>query len=352
MGRRTVDQRSAYLAALHAAPEFVGVREFHRRFARHLGHERTLARWRRSFRLTLRAFPSFTVETLGLSHLHLVVTNPDPRWERFPYAVELLWGTPDLTVRALYLHCLVPSQHLQAVLELVEDLRAQGWCSRVAAFPSLSGWQHLQGCDHQSMAAEARPFTEAVLLARHPLIVPVVVESWNRDATLPGLWDVIRRRLGPDVRHYLPRQRLLAVNGKRHVGAVCRALSTGGLFRQHIIRDTRASPHELEVLIVGAAQADCILELLAGLRPLASVVETYWTGDRCILARIAGPASVLDLLLELVPGSAAAPVVLMIDRKLSSRSAASRFCYEFLFDPKAGAWVFPRDRIMEHLGSR
>lgn len=353
MAVRTTRRRlQTYLDALHAAPEFLGVRDFHRRFARHLGHERTLARWRQKLRTTLRAFPSFTTEALGLAHVHLVVVCPDARWPSFPYAVELVWATPDLARRALYLHCLIPTSHVSGVLELVRSLREQGWCTDLAVFPSQSGSQHLRSCGHQSSGEEYRAVEQRSLLQRHPLVVPVVAESWNRDASLPGLWRIIHERLGVAVRAYLPHRRLLIVNGKQHVRTACQALVDAGLFRQQVIRSAAPGDELLELLLVGVAAGDGLVELIAALRHVATMIETYWSTDGRVLVRVAGPMGVLNLILDTVTGSLAAPLLFVVDGERTRRSPTGRFCYEFLFDPKAGAWVFPPDRIMKHLSAR
>jgi len=300
----------------------------------------------------LRAFPSFTTEALGLVHVHLVVVEPDARWPSFPYAVELVWATPDLARRALYLHCLVPAGHVPVVLALVQSLRERGWCTDLAVFPSRSGSQHLRSCGHQNPGEEGRAVEQRSLLQRYPLVVPVVVESWNRDASLPGLWRIIHERLGAAVRAYLPHRRLLIVNGKRHVKGACQALVDAGLFRQHVIRSALPEEEVLELLLVGMTTGDRLVELITALRRIAATMETYWSTDGHALLRITGSISVLNLVLDTVTGSVPVPLVFVVDRDQTRRAPPGRFCYEFLFDPKAGAWIFPRDRIMKHLTTR
>ncbi|MDQ6891098.1 MAG: hypothetical protein M3167_00250 [Acidobacteriota bacterium] len=323
------------------------MRDLHRRFARHLGHERTLARWRRDLSPVVRSFPSFSVEALGLSHVHLVLFNPDGRWQRFPYAVELVWGSPDFVQRALYLHCLVPAQHVPELVAFVESLRSQGWCSEVVVFHSYSGSQHLRACDHPVAGDEFRPPADPALLRRHPLVVPVLAECWNHDATLPGLWRAIYGRLGTGVRAYLPRQRLLRVNGKQHVRAALQALLDAGLFRQQILRRVRSPESSVECLLVGTAAGDRLVELIAALRETATTTETYWSAQGAVLVRVTGTPAVLQLLLELGAGNDVAALVVFGDFR-RTREGTCQFSYELLFDPKTG-WRFDPDGITEHL---
>lgn len=342
----------AYVAALHAAPSFAGRYDFHREHARHLGDERVLRRWRHSRHGAVCAFPSYTTESLGLSMVHLLIRRPDPRFVRFPYAVDRAWVTPDFVQRFLYLQCFVPTIHLGELDGLLSALRDQSWCSSYDVIPSQSGWQHLRECGHAHTLAAGGVRDERSLLRRTPLIVPLVMESWNRDATLTDLWSRISHQLGASVRSYLPNRRLRLVNGKSHVRAACDALATADLFRQLIVRQQAQAAELCGALIVGNAHEDRLVELVADLGRAADSVETFPATTGRTVVRVNGPHAIVRTLLASSLSEEQAPWVFLVDQERTRQAAPSRFAYESLFDPKTGSWVFPRDRIMEHLTSQ
>lgn len=348
MVRGAMNGLHEYVAAVHAAPAFVGVRDFHRRYARHLGHERTLARRRHEYRSCLRVFPSFTIEALGLSHVHLVILGADDRWLRFPYAVEHAWATRDFVQQALYLHCLVPTEHVAMVEEVIRDLQARGWGTACLVLPSQSGWQHFSRCGHQNppQATSLIP-EERVLLRQHPLVVPVITEAWNQDTTLPSLWKRIEERLGRRVRDYLPHRRVLHTNGKEHVRAACTGLAAAGLFRQQLVRFVPGAEDGIEVLLMDRDLTDHLVELLEELHGIASSCETYSGPDGTVVERVLGSNKVLDAIIRTTGTLGSTIRIFLVDKRPASREV--RFAYELLFNPKAGEWMFPRDRIMEHL---
>lgn len=347
MVRGVRSQVDAYLAVLHDAPEFVGVRDLHRRFARNLGTERTLSRWRKRLAPMIRSFPTFTVEALGLAHLHLFIAAPDDRWAEFPYVVELVWGSDDFVRPLLYAHCLVPIAHLAQVLALLEVLRHEEWCSDVVMVRTWSGTQHLDSCRHLDGGEHRSLPIAGSLLAQQPLVVPVIAESWNQNVTLPSLWTAIHGRLGASIRSYLPRRRLLLVNGKRYVRDAYQALTDAGLFRQQVVRRTDLLPDQVEFVIVGFRMSDRFLELVASLRAIAAMIETYWIVDGGALLRVAGPARLLEVLLAGIADMPVDVAVMVVDRG-RSRIPVGRFRYDLLFDPRTG-WRFDRARILEHL---
>jgi hypothetical protein len=350
MVRGTVAGLHEYVAAVHAAPEFVGVRDFHRRFAHHLGHERTLARHRHEYRSSLRVFPSFTIEALGLSHVHVVVLGADERWLRFPYAVEHAWATRDFAQHALYLHCLVPTEHVVLVEKLVHDLEALGWGMACLVLRSQSGWQHFSRCGHHLLSQSVGVVPEErVLLRQHPLVVPVIAEAWNHDATLPLLWQRIDARLGRRVREYLPHRRVLHTNGKHHTRAACLGLAAAGLFRQQLVRFLPEAKEGIEVLLMDRDLTDHMVELLEELHGIARVSETYADRDGTIVERVLGSSAVLDAIIRTTGTLGSSARIFLVDKRSGSREV--RFCYEFLFDPKTGTWVFPREQIVKHMTS-
>ena len=340
-----------YIAAVHAAPEFVGVTDFHRRFAGYLGHERTLARRRQQVRSSLRVFPSFTVEALGLSHLHVVVVGADQRWLRFPYAVECAWTTRDFVQRTLYLHCLVPTEHAGKVEALLHDLQRAGWGQVSLILRSESGWQHFSRCGHNPLLQPVGmvPAEESVL-RQHPLAVAVIAEAWNREATLPSLWRRIEQRLGRRVQEFLPRKRVHHTNGKEHIRAACVGLARAGLFRQQLVRFTPEESVGVEILVLDGNLSDHMVELLDELHRLARVTETYAGHDGVVVDRLLGSGAVLNAILRTTGTLGKSVAIFLVEKRSASDDV--RFAYELLFNPRSGTWEFPRDRIMNHLLSR
>ena len=337
-----------YIAAVHAAPEFLGVADFHRRFAKYLGHERTLARRRRQVRSSLRVFPSFTVEALGLSHLHLVVVAADPRWLRFPYAVEHAWITRDFVQQALYLHCLVPNAHAENVEALIHDLQRQGWGTASLVLRSQSGWQHFSRCGHDTNRQSVGVVPEEHwLLRRQPLAIAVIAEAWNREATLPSLWRRIEERLGRRVQEYLPRRRILHTNGKEHVRAACISLARAGLFRQQLVRFSPQESLGVEILLLDRDLKDHMVELLEELHGLARVTETYTGNDGALVDRLVGSSAVLNAILRTTGTLGRSAAIFLVEKRPPSDDVG--FAYDLLFNPRTGTWEFPRDKIMDRL---
>jgi len=337
-----------YVAAVHAAPEFLGISDFHRRFARHLGHERTLARRRHDVRSSLRVFPSFTVEAIGLSHLHVVVIGADQRWLRFPYAVEYAWATRDFVQQALYLHCLVPTEHADKVEALIHELQTEGWGRASFVVRSQSCWQHFARCGHDVTPQPAISVPEEhSVLRQHPLAVAVIAEAWNNEATLPSLWQRIEARLGRRVQEFLPRRRVLHTNGKEHVRRACIELARAGLFRQQVVRFVPEKSAGVEILVLDRDLGDRMAELLEELHGLARVTETYAGRNGIIVDRLIGSSAVLNAILRTTGTLGKSTAIFFIDKRAASDEV--RFAYDLLFSPKTGTWEFPKDRIRAHL---
>jgi hypothetical protein len=157
--------------------------------ARHADRSRrTIYRWQRRFGDQLRIMPSVTVEHFGLTHAHAIIRHPDPSWLACPYAVEAAWVTTDLVDRALYLHCLVPIMHQRAIEQVFRDA-----LERPTVVWSSSGWQQFLDpkVDIDLPSDTFRLDGDTSLLVRHPLIVPVVMESYQHPNSMPDLWERI-----------------------------------------------------------------------------------------------------------------------------------------------------------------
>jgi hypothetical protein len=342
----------SYLNALHHAREFAGVHAFHREQAGKLADRRTLERRRQRIASRVQAFPSYAVEALGLSHLHLLLLCPDQRWTRFAYACDGMWGTTDFVQHSLYLHCLVPTEHLAPVQELIHALRDDGWCQDVVAVHSRSGWQHFRNCGHDPLPIAGREPDERRILTTNPLVVPFIAESWDRDTTHAGLWKRMHERLGKNARAYLSNRKPRRVNGKSDVSAAGALLGKKGLFRQVMLREALLERDRVEVVLLDGAPTDQVIELLTALRQTADSVETYPSTDGCTVARATGPTEMLRLIMATVTGTTGAPRIMIADRERTAREEQPRFRYEFLFNPRTGSWVFPRDEILRHMESR
>jgi len=349
-----------YLVRLQEERSFTGLDDFHRRQQSQLLHRRTLYRWQRRYAGTFVVFPSFSVEGLGLVHVHLFIVQPSRSWSGFPYAIEQTWTTPDLARRVLYLHCIVPAAHLALVERLVGNLEAQGWSTGHVWLPSESGWQEVDlvaGSGHRGREAPDTPDQfrdDVILLHEYPLVVPAMLETWNVQSSLPRLWERVRDRLGTGVKGYFPRRRVHLVNGKSDLREAYARLSTAGLFRQQVVRGKLLASGNVEIFLVMRSTADRILEFIEACRAFARSIESYPCPRGRWLLRLTGTA---DLLNAIIGALADLPGVCLrgffADQHTTDgdRSVA-RFCYEFLFNPKTGTWVFPQDRIMDYMASR
>ena len=312
-----------------------------------VGTRRTLYRWRGRLGSGLRVVPSFSVERLGLSHLHLVITQPGNEWLRFPYALEHAWLSQDLLEQRLYLHCLVPTAHRKAVMNLVRECQRAGWCTVVTSTWSASGWQELRGSTENALTTIPVGFD--AVLREYPLVVPAIVESWNHGESLAAVWTGITEHISERLRAYLCQGRIYRVNGKTHVRDAYQVLSDRGLFRQYIVRYQAWATESLEVFLFLQGATEWIAELQEALRPSAAVIETFTADDGTALVRAVGHDTLLHVILGLHRESRAYVTQIFVRNPHEERGAAVRFCYEFLFDPRTGTWLFPHDAILAHM---
>jgi hypothetical protein len=295
-------------------------------------HERTVRRWYRDLGERLIAFPTFALDRLGLMHLHVFLKNAADDWLRFPYAVEHAWMTNDLAGRVLYLHCIVPAVHETPVQELLRELAGPG----VEILSTGDGDQDLPLLGDAPTRTPALVGT-SVLLRESPLVVPVIFEGWNQRASMPRLWTAVHDRLGNRVRDYV-RCRVRRTNGKAHVKHAYEQLTNTGHFRQQVIRYATFQEDAVELLVVLPNTRS-----LDALRPHARSIEQYEGTN--LVVRLIGTNGLFDALLALPPGSAR----LYFIHRQPAESPRVRFCYEFLFDPKPGIWIFCRERVITHL---
>lgn len=311
----------------------------------HNRNRRTLYRWRRAFGQQLRVVPSFTLQRLGLVHLHLLITNPKSAWLRFPYAVEHAWVTSDFVNNHLYLHCVVPQAHQQLVRALLQECR--DWCTGLVTTWTADGWQELPGITPESIPV-LKAATDTAVLHDEPLVVPVVFEAWGAQS-MTGIWDGIRARVRHRLRQYLRRGKIYGTNGKLHVRHTYDRLSQQGLFRQYLVRYQGWATGAWEVIVVLRHAGEYLAELAEALRPHAVAIETYAGNDGAAVVRIAGTEEVNRTLLALQDDLQRYDARIFVHNARRANDATVRFCYELLFDPSTGEWVFPHDAIIDHM---
>lgn len=311
----------------------------------HRRNRRTLYRWRQSFGRELQVVPSFTLQRLGLVHLHLVITNPKPEWLRFPYAVEHAWLTPDLVTNQLYLHCLVPRVHKALVRGLLKECRS--WCTNITMSWSGDGWQEIPGITAESVPV-VPPLADEAVLREELLVVPVLFEAWGAES-MNGIWDRIRERVGDRLRRYVPRGRIYATNGKLHVRQAYERLSAQGLFRQYLVRYRGWFSEAFEVVVFLRHGGEWLAEFAEAVRPAAMAIETYPADDGSAVIRISGSEDVMRTLLGLQDELQRYGARIFLRNPRRPNDVTVRFCYEMLFDPKTGTWVFPHDTIIAHM---
>ena len=292
-----------------------------------LPHERTVSRWYRELGDQLVIFPTFALAPLGLGHLHVVLHEADDAWLRFPYAVDHAWLTQDFHHRCLYLHCIVPLVHREAVVQFLHDFGGE----HPVLISTSEGVQDLPLLGAAPVVAAAPPSTE--VLRTFPLVVPVIFEGWNRRTSLPALWRRVDERLGSQLREYVPRRHRETTSP---VTTAYARLTEEGLFRQHTIRYSAFVRDAVEVLAIVIDPT-----ILAVLRSHVVSMEEY--AGSPLVVRVVGTSSLLAALLSLPAGA----VQLYFVHKRDCIGV--RFCYEHLFAPKSGSWVFSRDQLLHQL---
>ncbi len=315
----------------------------------HARDRRTLYRWRRQLGSSLQVVPSFALERLGLAHLHLVITNPGEEWFGFPYATEHAWLTDDFVGNRLYLHCIAPLAHKAAIRALVRGCQTAGWCTSISVLWSGTGWQELPDVTATSPPLDVPTSVDAVVLRDCPLIVPTIFEAWDGPASLAGIWAGIRGHVGDRLRLFVPRGRIYLVNGKTHVRQAYDCLSERGLFRQYLVRYDGWLAESLEVFVFLRRARDWVPEFSEAVRPVAVAIETYSADEESAVVRIIGGQALVRTVLGLQDDLRQHGARVCVRNPRPGVLGRVRFCYEFLFDPKAGTWVFPHDQIIAHM---
>jgi hypothetical protein len=260
------------------------------------------------------------------------ITDPREGCLRCPYAVESSWVSPDLVQHVLYLHCLVPALHQQrATLEFAELPAAH-----VSVLWSGSGWQEF--IDPVKAFALPTPATsvgaDPAFVRRHPLVVPVLMESWQYPNSMSMMWARMRQRDPARLRYYV-RGRLHLVNGMLHVRDAYNALSAAGMVHQQVVRYHSLLESCIEVFLTVASR-DALLGLVRELRDVLRAVEAYPLSHG-YLCRLLGLYELMDRVMLLPPDVRQALRVLYFHTKRHP-SPRVAFAYEELFDPRTGTW--------------
>jgi hypothetical protein len=333
-----------FVHELHRSERVDGIEAF-LRTRRSLASSRSVCRWHRELGDALTYYPSVAYEALGLVHVHLFIEDPRSRWELLPYAVRASWLVcGPAGARVLYLHCLVPREHTDALAQVFKEVCAPHG-DRITSVTTSDGWQFLDQEQPRQLCRVAPPIAWNAV-EHYPLLIPVICESIEVRRSMPELWSAISERLGDRVWEYLPRGvRRLPHNGKQYVAHALHLVNETLLFRQHVIRyaayDTitteivlrvRAGPEELARLCSRDAP---VIEMFPS--PTESLVRVH--GTPACLAHLFTSCATLDI-----------TAWWFVDRIAASRSPlAVRFAYEFLFDPATTEWRFPRDEIKRRL---
>ena len=231
----------------------------------------------------------------------------------------------------------VPSTH-RALLEGFL-LRVPLRCDALRIIWSGNGWQRIQLGGFESLSQDKVPprlpaRRDAAVPRALALGIPVLAESWNQTAGFRQVWSRIQQRLGEQVKPYLWPRKVYAVNGKLHVTQVYRRLVQAGLFRQYLIR----YQDECGLFVLTPSQAPL---LPAAVAQATRTAERFAATDGSALWRLKGSYDLLRARAQLH-----GRVVYVIEHE---PPPAVRFCYEWLFNPRASRWVFSSERLQQQL---
>lgn len=171
------------------------------------------------------------------------------------------------------------------------------------------------------------------LVARSPLVVPVVVESWQYPNTFPMIWARIVQHLGPAVESYARRKNCRY--GPHRVRVAFNALSRERLIVQHVIRYHPLLAGMVEFFVGVAGTREDLRSFLDCVRAHVRSVESYPTKNG-YLCRMQAATSLLAALFFL-PAAYQGKVGVYL-QSAQHYPYPVRFRYETLFDPLTGTW--------------
>jgi hypothetical protein len=276
--------------------------------------------------------PRVAYAGLGLVHVHVFIKNAPESWLQYPYAIDRAWTVDRPGNRMLYLHCLLPREHLARV--------PAG--SGITTIATSDGWQHLelQAMDRSGRPVERATSTPDVLAAvppsvisEQPFIVPVACELLQ-SASMELQWRSIRERLGARVWEYFPRHtRRWPRNGKAYVRQAFTFLNRYGLVLQHTVMYEPLRTHTLELFLI-VEGTKTLLDALASVSPSME----FYQGKDQYFVRVAGDIALLKRIIS-TPGI---KQWWFVDHERTKNSPPVRFAYETLFDPRTKQWQVPK----------
>jgi len=163
---------------------------------------------------------------------------------------------------------------------------------------SSSGWQQFLTGTEEILLPIPVSVVQSDVVQRCPFILPAMMELWTYPNSLPVAWQRIQHRLGHRLKTYLPRTKLLRVNGKTHLTQAFRALRDEGLVRQHLVRYHPLLAMSVEVFALARLDRAALTNVLSDLRRVLHAIESYPT-DEGYLVRLLGPYQLLDAIINL-----------------------------------------------------
>jgi hypothetical protein len=316
------------LNRVHNTREAVGLEQLSRR----VGKRRSVYRWMQRLREHVTYYPRIAFAGLGLAHVHLFIDDAGDEWLSYPYAIEGAWTIDRPGHHTLYLHCLVPLEHLDMVPS----------SARITSITTTDGWQDLapleEALDHAGRPvprdAIASPIPRVPFSKtwqEHPFILPVACELFRSPSSMDELWHAIQERLGGRVWEYFRRYtRRWPHNGKAYVRGAFDHLNRNGLVLQHIVRYAPLHKHTVELFLL-TDNDEGLRDHFAGLCPS---MDAYPSKDAYLL-RLQGDQAMIKRVIT-------SPGIRQWWFVNHERDAPPvRFAYETLFDPKTKTWQVP-----------
>jgi hypothetical protein len=303
-------------------------------FSRRIGNRRSVYRWMQHLRDHVTYYPRIAFGGLGLVHVHLFISDAGGEWFSYPYAIEHAWTIDRPGHHTLYLHCLIPKEHIDRVPQddgIINITTGDGW-------QDLAPLEH--ALDHTGRPvprhAAASPIPQIPLTSLrqdHPFVLPVACELLRAPASMDELWHAIRARLGEHVWAYFTRHtRHWPHNGRFYVRTAFEHLNRYGLVLQHVVRYKPLHEHTIELFLL-TDNTPGLRDHFAGLCP---TMDAY-LGTDLYLLRVRGD----EALIKRVIASTGIRRWWFVDHERTINAPPVRFAYEQLFEPRTRTWQVP-----------
>lgn len=318
------------LSRVHQTREAIGLEHLSHR----IGKRRSVYRWMQRLREHVTYYPRIAFAGLGLAHVHLFISNAGSEWFNYPYAIDRVWTIDRPGRHTLYLHCLMPVEHLDLVPK--DD--------GITSITTSDGWQDLapleQALDHagRPVPREATaspipqvPFTTA--WREHPFVLPVACELLRAPESMDDLWHAIHKQLGTHVWAYFTgHTRRWPHNGKAYVRRAFDHLNRYGLVLQHVVSYAPLQENTIELLLLTNDTQE-LRDHLAGLCP---TMDAYPSRDGYLL-RVRGDQAMI----KRVVTSPGIRHWWFVEHERTTNAPPVRFAYETLFDQRTKTWQVP-----------